>query len=207
MDNETPQSNPAKSLPFGLQVRALRVAAGLTQEDLAERVGTTKATISKFERSTNRPRLDWIEKLADALGADVATLAFDRAPASGGLTMMPVIGMIAAGNWREAIRETDEYVPVIDAKPHMFVLRISGDSVDRFAPDGSFVSIDPTNPELKDGKIYAVQNGAGEATLKRFRRSPDRLEPDSTNPVHKTIPLGVEPVTIIGRATSIIRML
>jgi repressor LexA len=207
MEDEPATPSLLKRLPFGLQVRELRTRAGLTQEQLAERTGTTKATISKFERSTNRPKIDWIEKLAAALEVDAEELAFDRGRVGRPVTMMPVIGMIAAGNWREAVRETDEFVPVVDARPHMFVLRVSGDSVDRVAPDGSFVSIDPSDPALVDGKIYAVQNGAGEATLKRFRRNPDRLEPDSSNPEHKPIPLGTEPVTVIGRATSIIRMI
>lgn len=192
---------------FGLQVRELRLAAGMTQETLAERMGTTKATVSKIERSTNPPKLEWITRIADALDVDAAELAFSKPVSSGRLEMMPVIGMIAAGNWREAVQSTDEFVPVVNAKPHMFVLRIDGDSVDRVAPDGSYVSIDPTNPELVEGGLYAVQNGAGEATLKRFRRNPDRLEPDSTNKAHKPIPLGREPITIIGRATTVIRML
>lgn len=196
-----------KKLPFGLQVRQLRVNAGWTQQELAERLDTTKATISKMERSTNRPSVEWIEKIADVFGEAAEDLAFDRTKATGRLTMLPVIGLIAAGNWREAVQQSDEFVSVIDAKPHMFVLRVQGDSVDLIAPDGSFVSVDPTNPELVEGGMYAVQNGAGEATLKRFRRHPDRLEPESTNKSHKAIPLGTEPITVIGRARSVIRML
>jgi len=33
------------------------------------------------------------------------------------------------------------------------------------------------------------------------------LEPLSTNPIHKPIMLGTEPITIIGRATSVVQML
>jgi predicted ATPase/transcriptional regulator with XRE-family HTH domain len=49
----------------------LRLAAGLTQEALAERAGVSAKAISGLERDPNRtPRLDTVALLADALGLD-----------------------------------------------------------------------------------------------------------------------------------------
>ena len=197
----------SSDLPWGLRVRELRLRAGLKQEELAELIGTTKATISKIERSTGSPKIEWVEKLAPHLHVTVPQLTFGDAAGGESPVMLPVIGMISAGNYREAIQQTDEQIPVPGATEHMFVLRVDGDSIDRVAPDGAYVSIDPTNPTLTDGGLFAVQNGSGESTIKRFRRSPDRLEPDSTNPSHQPILLGAEPITIIGRATSVTLML
>lgn len=195
-------------LPFGLRVRAARNAAGLSQADLAEKLGTTKATISKIETSNMGATIEWAERIGKALATDVGALAgFGVAASPPTVAMVPVIGMIAAGNWREAIQSPDEEIAVAGAKPHMFALRIFGDSIDRIAPDGSYVTIDPTLPALEDGGLYAVQNGEGEATIKRFRRNPDRLEPESFNESHKTIELGRDPITVIGRATSVTRHL
>jgi repressor LexA len=207
MNDTSHKSDAQATLPWGLRVRELRVGIGMTQEELAAKVGTTKATISKIERSTGRPRFEWIEKLAPALGVDLATLALDAATPLRQSTMIPVIGLIAAGNWREAIQSPDGFIPAVGATEHMFALKVHGDSIDKIAPDGAFISIDPTSPHLQDGDLYAVQNGDGEATVKRFRRSPDRLEPESSNPVHRPIMLGKEPITIIGRATSVVQML
>jgi repressor LexA len=209
MKNDQTRSTSLGEAAWGLRIRELRLAAGLTQDDLAARMETTKATVSKIERSTRPPRYEWVERLAEALGTDAATLLLgDKLQMTAFQpSQIPVIGMIAAGNWREAIHSPESYIPVLDAKPHMFALRVAGDSIDRVAPDGSYVAIDPTNPTLTDGAIYAVQNGEGETTLKRFRRSPDRLEPDSNNPEHKPIQLGGEPITIIGRATQVIQTL
>jgi len=207
MDRKKPLADTPK-LPFGMRVRAARNAFDISQAELAERLGTTKATISKIENSAIQPSLEWAERLAKALHTDVAVLAgiADAATLSN-VTLVPVIGMIAAGNWREAIQTPEEHIAVASAKPHMFALRIYGDSIDKVAPDGSYVTIDPTMPALVDGGLYAVQNGEGEATIKRFRRGPDRLEPESSNPAHQTIKLGNEPITIIGRATSVTRQL
>jgi repressor LexA len=195
-------------MPFGLRVRAARNFAGFSQAELAEKLGTTKATISKIETSSIGESLEWAKRIGNALGADVSMLAgFAQAAITPAVGMVPVIGMIAAGNWREAIQAPEERIAVAGAKPHMFALRIFGDSIDRIAPDGSYVTIDPTMPALEDGGLYAVQNGDGEATIKRFRRNPDRLEPESFNEAHKTIELGREPITVIGRATSVTRQL
>jgi repressor LexA len=211
-------------LPFGLRVRALRLAAGLSQNDLAEKLETTKATISKIENSAIQPSPVWAERLAKQLGADPSDLLFGAPTSSANVmmfgstsassssrstsvTMVPIIGMIAAGNWREAIQTPEGHIAVAGASPHMFALRVFGDSIDKIAPDGSYVTIDPTMPGLHDGYLYAVQNGDGDATVKRFRKNPDRLEPESTNPEHKTIELGREPITIVGRATSVTRPL
>lgn len=54
---------------FGALLRRLRLAAGLTQESLAERAGVSAKAIQGLERDPNRlPRLDTVAMLADALG-------------------------------------------------------------------------------------------------------------------------------------------
>jgi predicted ATPase/transcriptional regulator with XRE-family HTH domain/Tfp pilus assembly protein PilF len=57
-----------KTLAFGAQLKRYRVAAGLTQEELAERTGVSARTISDLERSLSHwPRKDTVALLADAL--------------------------------------------------------------------------------------------------------------------------------------------
>lgn len=51
----------------------LRKRAGLSQEELAERAGIGKITISRLERGANA-RYDTIDKLAEALGTTRARL-------------------------------------------------------------------------------------------------------------------------------------
>ena len=56
---------------FGALLRRLRLAAGLTQEALAERAGVSAKAIGELERDPSRaPRLDTVALLADALGLD-----------------------------------------------------------------------------------------------------------------------------------------
>ncbi len=57
---------------FGALLRRYRMAAGLTQEELAERAGLSVRTVSDLERGVNRsPRKDTLPLLASALGLSV----------------------------------------------------------------------------------------------------------------------------------------
>lgn len=62
----------------------LRSEAGLTQAELAKRMGTTQSAIARMEGGGTRPTLETLEKLAGAVGSDLvvgvgANLAENRA--------------------------------------------------------------------------------------------------------------------------------
>jgi transcriptional regulator with XRE-family HTH domain len=62
---------------FGDRVRLLRVAAGLSQEELADRSGLHRTYISSVERGQRNISLANIHSIADALSIDVREL-FER---------------------------------------------------------------------------------------------------------------------------------
>jgi repressor LexA len=182
-------------------IRRIRKAQGVTLEDIVALLddGTTAATLSKLELGQIALTINRLRDLARALRVPIGELLSDEdnvGPA------VPVIGAIAAGNWAEAMEHPDSFLPVPPgiAGPARFALQVSGDSMDRIVPDGGFVVIDGTDRDLIDRKMYAVRNGDNETTLKRFRLDPPRLEPESSNPVHKPLIVGSEPFTVIGRA-------
>jgi repressor LexA len=200
-------------MAVGHRIRELRIAAKLTLEQLAERVSAADplappvhfTTIAKIEKSQRTISLDWIVKLARALGVNTGALVSNDVQA---IRMIPLIGSIAAGGYQEAVQDPEEMIPVpADTGINAFALRPNGDSMNMVAHDGSIVVIDPDQPDLLDGKLYAIMNSQGETTFKRFRADPPRLEPMSTNPDHKPIPLGREPFTVIGRVVmNIVRL-
>jgi predicted ATPase/transcriptional regulator with XRE-family HTH domain len=67
------RTEPAEGESFGSRLRALRVAASLSQEELAERAHLTTHAVSALERGTRtRPYPHTVRSLADALGASEA---------------------------------------------------------------------------------------------------------------------------------------
>ena len=53
---------------IAFKIKTLRKAKGLTQEQLAEAVGTTRATIAGYETGRRNPRLPDLQKIAEYLG-------------------------------------------------------------------------------------------------------------------------------------------
>jgi DNA-binding XRE family transcriptional regulator len=61
----------AVKLEAGYQVARLRMHQGLTQRELARRVGTWQPSIARLESGKREPRLSFLRKVLDALGADL----------------------------------------------------------------------------------------------------------------------------------------
>lgn len=60
--------------PDGERLKAAREAAGLTQEELGQRVGVTGVTIMRYEKNQRQPRLEQLRRIALALNMAVSEL-------------------------------------------------------------------------------------------------------------------------------------
>jgi transcriptional regulator with XRE-family HTH domain len=60
-----------EKLEPGYQVARLRIKLGLTQAQLARLVGTKQPSIARLENGEGSPSLSFLEKVAEALGAEV----------------------------------------------------------------------------------------------------------------------------------------
>lgn len=66
---------------LGAEVKALREAAGLTQEEVASRVGMRQEALSRFERGRgNDFSAAKLLRLAQALGSDLQLVAAAKRP-------------------------------------------------------------------------------------------------------------------------------
>lgn len=81
VDN-SPRSATAIDRYIGAQIRARRLAAGLSQENLAEMIGVTFQQVQKYEKGANRVAAATLVRIAEALGANIG--AFLPAASGGG---------------------------------------------------------------------------------------------------------------------------
>lgn len=97
-------------------VRDVRKQAGLSQEQLAGRAGTSQATLAGYEAGRLLPRLDTLERLLDAAGHDLHLSAAPRvrrgavpvaAVAEELREILPAEG--AAGGWRRLLDFVDDF--------------------------------------------------------------------------------------------------
>lgn len=91
----------------GEKIRAARKAAGMTQAELAEKLGICSANVSAVEANTRRPKLETLKRYANALGVDVQEL-------TGGLKLPPRVEDITPQLVVEALTEWAK-IHIIDA--------------------------------------------------------------------------------------------
>jgi UDP-N-acetylglucosamine 1-carboxyvinyltransferase len=60
-----------QDLRFGQLIKLLRLESGLSQRQLAERVGSTQSAIARMEAGGSQPKLATLKKLAEALDRDL----------------------------------------------------------------------------------------------------------------------------------------
>ncbi len=90
-----------KSSDVGRLIRSTRDQAGLTQAELALRVGTTQSAVSRWERGHDEPRLSTLAGLMRACGRTASIVVddgVDRAQIRSHLAMTPVGRLRAAAN-------------------------------------------------------------------------------------------------------------
>ncbi|MFJ6659735.1 helix-turn-helix domain-containing protein [Streptomyces sp. NPDC091377] len=68
----------ALRIAFGDRLRAVRLAAGLTQEELVERAGIDRAAYSELERGQRDVRLSTLLRIETALNAHLVLMAADQ---------------------------------------------------------------------------------------------------------------------------------
>jgi HTH-type transcriptional regulator, repressor for puuD len=68
-------------IKFGRRLAKIRMDQGLSQNQLAKKIGVVKTSIGRFERDEMFPSVDNLEKLGEALGVPVKDFFdFDRQP-------------------------------------------------------------------------------------------------------------------------------
>lgn len=58
-------------IDIGAKIRTLRKGRKLTQEELAERLGITRATVSNYEVGRRSPHISELKRIADYFGVGV----------------------------------------------------------------------------------------------------------------------------------------
>lgn len=95
------------------ELRRIRKERGLSQQRLAEMANVDKVTIVHIEGGKVSPKVETLEKLATALGVEMADL-FPKAQAPLPLEELPSRAVQQGGSWREAAEEfINEHEPLL----------------------------------------------------------------------------------------------
>ena len=205
-------------MEFGDILRQIRKERGLSQDELAAMLGTTKQVISRYETKKRVPRLSVVADYARKLGIPLSTLSgeHDAPPQElvrvGGTRRIPILGGAACGEPIYQPGDGTEYVAVESDLQCDFALIAQGDSMTGDRIHSGDVVFIRRQDQVRDGEIAAVAVD-NELTLKRVRRLRSRdgrvaftqLLP--SNPSFSPIEIGgageTRSVRILGKAVAV----
>jgi transcriptional regulator with XRE-family HTH domain len=187
---------PEKGYPVYMnRIKELRKARNLTQEQLAELLGTTDATIQRLESGKRQLTERWAAQISTVLGVDVTEVFGAILPVTN--AGLPVVGDVQAGVWREIdVVDEPKHSPLpIGPDPRyqaatQFALLVLGESMNKVFAAGTFIVCVPWEQlgrQPRENDIVVVErqrDGMVETTVKRIEIQNRKLVlmPESTDP-------------------------
>ena len=162
---------------FGRRLRALRLTLGMSQVELARRIGRHQTAIGPYERDEYEPPRDVVEKLALVLETSPEYLYFGRSPQQ---IALPVVGRIGRAGLLEAAERADDGAGAA-ARPAARGYRLRDDSMAPvFRPGQLALSLAGAGeePAALLGRDVLAELADGRVLLRRLMPSsePDRFD-------------------------------
>lgn len=195
-------------MDLGKKIRAHRDELGLTQAELADKLGLTYSSVSQWESGRATPRTPILRQLADLFGVTVAELMGEEAepvPFRASGTMMPLLGYAHMGEPCDEGDLADEVeVPasIADAHPRGFMVHAQGGCMDNRFPHDALLLVDPDMEPVNGQPVLAETSDYGAVVRNYTRgRSTVMLTADSHSGEYDDILAGPgdEPVVCKGR--------
>lgn len=148
------------TIDFGRKIKDLRKSKKITQLELAEKIGSSKTTVSSWERGANKPTVENIQAISVALNIPI-TYFFDNNVDynfSEKVTL-PIYGKVSCGNGLSVFQDPVEYQEIpkewVEGGTY-FCLRATGDSmVGANVQEGDLLLV-REQPLVENGEIAVV---------------------------------------------------
>lgn len=179
-------------------IRYLRKKAGISQEELAEKLGYRSfTTIQKWESGISTPPVDIFVRIASVFEVDMDDLARTdlssagcRAADANKTSLVPVYGKIPAGVSVEAVEDITGYEALSEeytvSGKKFFSLRIEGDSMYPKYENGDVVLFEHISV-CENGDDCAVRLRGQEATFKKIKKMDNSIILQPINPEYDPI--------------------
>lgn len=200
---------------FGRNVRAVRTAANLTQQQFADSIGVTVTTVSSWETRGGKPKQkEVVQAICDEFKVTERDLfgyddgfysryhGLSEGPEPLGTgTMVPVLGRTHMGGPEDPdAADLNIEVPqnVVEAHPGCFLVHAEGGCMDNRYPADSYLLIDP-HMEPRNGSAVLASTDDGRSVVRAYMRgsSTVMLCCDSHSETHPDIVAGPDDPPVI----------
>lgn len=193
------------------KLRSKRVSLGLSQRELAKKIGVTGTSISQWEREENIPKGASLFKLAEVLEVPIEWLTNGeleiKQPPAHNTPVDYYPDVCASGGCGTFIEnEVSEtlYIPndaiKNSSKEHIKCIHVSGDSMAPSILEGAIIAIDTNITNIVDGHFY-VFDQEGHLRVKELRNGIHKIHIHSINPSYNDESASYNELRIIGKVT------
>ena len=168
-------------MSLGRKIKDLRLGRGLTQAELAERMGVHTLTLALFEQDRRMPGTERLAWLAEFFGVSMDELMDYESR----YVQVPLVGYVSAGTGCYTEEDFEGFEPVprqLCRGEKLYGLRVSGDSMYPQLQHNDVVLFRPYRGEpLKDSEFYVLKMNDDEGFVKRLHEEPEGLTIISCN--------------------------
>lgn len=193
-------------MDLGKKIRAHRDELGLTQAELADKLGLTYSSVSQWESGRATPRTPILRQLADLFDTTVADLMGEdatEAAISGTSRMVPLLGFAHMGEPCDEGSLADEVeVPasIAEAHPRGFMVHAQGGCMDNRFPHDALLLVDPDMEPVNGQPVLAETADYGAVVRNYTRgRSTVMLTADSHSGEYDDILAGPDDAPVVCR--------
>ena len=195
-------------MSFSGRLAEARRRAGLSQSELARRIGLKPQSVQQWEQSGTTPRSHRIDKIASALGVSREWLLVGGSAADSirevtqKITEVPILNYVQAGKWSEVAPELPDAQRVscpVSCSTSTFALQVVGESMLPEYLPGDVIFVDPEVVAQNGDDVVAIVDEDSEATFKRLVAEPGALRLKAINPEWHPRYLEIEsPCSVVG---------
>lgn len=192
-------------MSIGSNIRHIRVARDLTQEEFGKIAGVSAMAVSQWENDRAVPRMGAVQAIADHFGLNKGEIIDDEPtdlpdgamlPSDARPAYAPLLGRVHAGDACEP-DVIDDRIPipyeVREAHPRGYFLQVEGGCMSRVYPEGCHIYIDPAQ-QPRNGSVAAVSIDGADYVMRRLYNTGRTvvLSPDSWDDCYEDIVITVE---------------
>ncbi|MCP2005220.1 UNVERIFIED_ORG: SOS-response transcriptional repressor LexA [Buttiauxella agrestis ATCC 33320] len=205
---------------FPKRVAIARAAIGLTQDELAKKVGIVRRQVAAYEGGEARPREKALTNLAAALGTSISWLTtgkgdgpdtshIKRTVTVREVPLLSHVQVMGIGfDFDDFIKSASasDFIPAPpEAGEYAFAVEVNGNSMESPSgvsfPDGTIIIVDPEEmPDHGDFGLFVLSDSNG-FTFKQYILDQGKGYLRSLNPLYPLIPAS-EAITPIGKVIS-----
>lgn len=192
-------------MSIGSNIRRIRVARDLTQEEFGKIAGVSAMAVSQWENDRAVPRMGAVQAIANHFGLNKGEIIDDEPtdlpdgamlPSDARPAYAPLLGRVHAGDACEP-DVIDDRIPipyeVREAHPRGYFLEVEGGCMSRVYPEGCHIYIDPAQ-QPRNGSVAVVSIDGADYVMRRLYNTGRTvvLSPDSWDDCYEDIVITVE---------------